>query len=177
MSGFIYSLCKKFLNTKMVSNMRLFIAVLLMIYASQLYAQDDLTVSSSTLSARLAQQVASVALHECAKLGYQVGVAVVDRGGNLLAFIRDPLSGAHTIDISEKKAFTSASTRVATGQLSNNSTLNFSERLITLQGGLPISIGGHIYGGVGVSGATSEDDEKCAQAGIEAIKEDIEFSQ
>ena len=157
--------------------MRLIMAVLLTACVSQLQAESGLTVSSSTLSARLAQQVASVALHACEKLGYQVGASVVDRSGNLLAFVRDPLSGPHTIDISEKKAFTSASTRVASAQLNNNPTLNFSDRLITLQGGLPVSIGGHIYGGVGVSGATSEDDEKCAQAGIDAIKDDIEFSQ
>ena len=138
---------------------------------------EDVFVSSKLLSSSLSQQAAMAALSACTKLGYQVGVAVVDRNGNLTAFVRDPLAGPHTIGLSDKKAFTSASTRVPTAELNNQRTLNFSERLITVKGGLPISIAGHIYGGIGVSGATSDDDEKCAQAGIDAIAEEIEFSQ
>ncbi|MDW3094281.1 MAG: heme-binding protein [Gammaproteobacteria bacterium] len=134
-------------------------------------------MSSKILSSSLSQQAAMAALSACTKLGYQVGVAVVDRNGNLLAFVRDPLAGPHTIELSDKKAFTSASTRVSTRALKNQHTLNFSERLITVKGGLPISIAGYVYGGIGVSGATSEDDEVCAQAGIDAISEEIEFSQ
>lgn len=140
-------------------------------------ADEKLTVETKSLSTKMALRVAEAALHACDEMGYQVGVSVVGRYGNLIAFLRDPRSGPHTIDISEKKAFTSASTRVPTAQLSDMRTLNFSDRLITLKGGLPIDIGGHVYGAVGVSGATSDDDEKCAQVGIDAIKEDMEFGE
>ena len=173
----MYEMLRSSIKITKVNVMRLFISFFLLAWVNQLFAEDELTVSSSTLSAHSALIVATAALEKCEKLGYQVGVSVVGRNGNLIAFVRDPLSGPHTIDISEKKAFTSASTRVATSQLSDRPTLNFSDRLIILQGGLPISIGGHLYGGVGVSGATPEDDEVCAQAGIDAIKEDLEFSQ
>lgn len=152
-------------------------AIAFILISTNVHSDGDLTVESKLLTAAMAQRVAMEALNACDKLGYQVAVAVVGRNGNLIAFVRDPLSGPHTIDISEKKAFTSASTRVATASLKDLQTLNFSERLITVQGGLPIAIGGYVYGGVGVSGATSEDDEACAKAGIEAIKEDIEFEQ
>ncbi len=140
-------------------------------------SEEALTIESKSLTAEMAQRVAVEALDACDKLGYQVAAAVVGRDGNLLAFSRDPLSGPHTIDISEKKAFTSASTRVASTALKDRPTLNFSDRLITVQGGVPIAIGGYVYGGVGVSGATPEDDEVCAKAGVDSIKEDIEFSQ
>ena len=33
---------------------------------------------------------------------------MVDRGGNLLAFLRDPLAGPHTAESSRRKAFTAA---------------------------------------------------------------------
>jgi len=47
--------------------------------------------------------------------------------------------------------------------------------LIVAAGGLPLTAGGSIIGGVGVSGAPSgEQDEKCAHAGIDAIKFDLE---
>jgi uncharacterized protein GlcG (DUF336 family) len=43
-------------------------------------------------------------------------------------------------------------------------------------GGVPINIGGTIMGGVGVSGAPSgEIDEKCAVAGIDAVRADLEM--
>ena len=48
--------------------------------------------------------------------------------------------------------------------------------LIVGAGGIPINIGGTIMGGVGVSGAPSgKTDEKCAEAGLEAVREDMEM--
>ena len=44
-------------------------------------------------------------------------------------------------------------------------------------GGLPIQVGGSLLGGVGVSGAPSgETDEMCAQAGINAVQDDLEMA-
>ncbi len=130
-----------------------FITILVTILFNSAYSEESLTVSSKALTAAMAQRVAIEALNTCSKLGYQAAVAVVGRNGNLIAFIRDPLSGPHTIDISEKKAFTSASTRVASGSLVDMQNLNFSDKLIIIKGGLPISIGGYVYGGVGVLAA------------------------
>ena len=56
----------------------------------------------------LANQLAMSAAQACRKKGYQVAVSVVDRGGNLLAVVRDPLAGAHTVDVSLRKAQTAA---------------------------------------------------------------------
>ena len=156
---------------------RIHLLLSLLFLSAATQAEDEVVIVSKVLVASLAQRAATAALNTCDQLGYQVGVSVVDRNGNLMAFVRDPLSGPHTIDISEKKAFTSASTRVSTASLHNRPTLNFADRLITVRGGMPISIGGNLYGGIGVSGATPQDDEICALAGIDAIKEDIEFSQ
>ena len=55
----------------------------------------------------------------------------------------------------------------------------FYSRRIGLSGGgqsVPIEAGGSILGGIGVSGAPSaEADDKCAKAGINAIKDALEF--
>jgi uncharacterized protein GlcG (DUF336 family) len=49
--------------------------------------------------------------------------------------------------------------------------------LVMSAGGLPIQIGGALMGGVGVSGAPSgTTDEMCAQAGIDAVKDDLEMA-
>ena len=160
------------MNMRLASLLVICLAFLL---TAGLHAEEKQVLETKVLSLHMAQRVAAAALHACDEMGYQVGVAVVGRNGNLVAFLRNPLAGPHTIDISQKKAYTSASTRVPTAQLTDRRTLNFADRLITVQGGLPINLGGYLYGGVGVSGATSEDDEVCAQVGIDAIKEDIEF--
>ena len=152
-------------------------ACIALLQASSIQAGEALTVETRSLSVALAHRVAQAALETCDALGYQVGVSVVGRNGHLIAFLRDPLSGPHTVSISRKKAYASASTRVPSAQLSDRPDLNFEGRLITLMGGLPISLGGYLYGGVGVSGATPEDDEACAKAGIDAIREDIEFGE
>jgi uncharacterized protein GlcG (DUF336 family) len=49
-------------------------------------------------------------------------------------------------------------------------------RVVMVGGGVPIEGGGSILGGIGVSGAPGGDaDEKCAKAGIDAIKDALEF--
>ena len=48
--------------------------------------------------------------------------------------------------------------------------------VVALGGGMPIEAGGSILGGIGVSGAPAADlDDKCAMAGIAAIKDALEF--
>lgn len=53
---------------------------------------------------------------------------------------------------------------------------------LLLGAGVPVQIGGHFYGAIGVSGAPAEKisgdvDDACARAGIDAIREDIEFAE
>ena len=45
-------------------------------------------------------------------------------------------------------------------------------RLVVFGGGLPIRVGGELVGGIGVSGASEEQDGICAQAGLLAIGAD-----
>ncbi len=140
------------------------------------------SVQVRVLSADYAQRLASGALQHCNAQGYQVAVAVVDRAGNLQAFVRHPLAGPHTIDVSRGKAYAAASFQSATADLADNVHLRQVPRALVIGGGLPIRIGGQMYGGVGVSGAparqvTGDMDQACAQAGIDAVREDLEFAQ
>ena len=49
----------------------------------------------------------------------------------------------------------------------------FVDGVITFAGGLPIMAGDVHVGGIGVSGDTADNDEKCAQAGIDAVAGDL----
>lgn len=82
----------------------------------------------------------------------------------------------HSINIAIDKAYTSASFGFSTKAWmkaighDEGMKLGFSAqpRLIVFGGGLPIGKGEWI-GGIGVSGASEEQDEECARAGLAAI--------
>lgn len=103
-------------------------------------------------------------------------IAVVDEGGNLLAFERLDGSFAASANISIGKARTSAlfgkPTKVFEDAINGGRTAMAAmhENFTPLQGGVPIVIDGLAVGAVGVSGASSaQQDEEIAMAGAEAI--------
>jgi uncharacterized protein GlcG (DUF336 family) len=137
--------------------------------------EEPATVELRVLSPRVAHSIVLAAVQDCSKRGYKVSASVVDRNGNLSAFLRDPLSGPHTVKVSQRKAFTAATSQMSTAQLSSRQDLNFAPDMLLIVGGVPISFNGHFYGGVAVAGAPPETDEKCAQAGIEAVSDIMDF--
>lgn len=138
-------------------------------------AEEPAIVESRVLAPRIAHSIVFMAVQDCARRGYKVSASVVDRNGNLAAFLRDPLSGPHTVKVSQRKAYTSATSQMSTAQLSSRQDLNFVPEMLLIVGGLPISFNGHFYGGVAVAGATPEIDEKCAEAGIQSVAGIMEF--
>ena len=134
------------------------------------------TVQLKFLSSRIAHKIVFAAVEDCARRGYKVSAAVVDRNGNLAAFLRNPLSGPHSIAVSQRKAYASATFQVATSAMKSRTDLAFAPGVLLITGGVPISIGGIFYGGVAVSGAEPEVDEKCSEVGIEAVSEVLEFA-
>ena len=146
-------------------------------------AQEQTFVTTRILSMELANQLAITAARHCTQQGYQVSVGVTDRSGKLLAFVRNPLAGTHTIDVAILKAATAASFQTPTiNMMTGFEGLKHAPGVLLVGGGVPIQIGGHMYGAIGVSGApakksTGDVDHECAQQGIDAIKEAIEFAQ
>ena len=135
---------------------------------------------SKLLGAEAASAMVMAALAECQKNGYRVSAAVVDRGGNLLAFIRDPEAGPHTAELSRRKAFTAATfgmTSAAFATLTGNpgaAGLRDLTGVFALAGGVPIKTGGEVLGGIGVGGAPGgEKDEACASAGLAKIADQL----
>jgi uncharacterized protein GlcG (DUF336 family) len=132
----------------------------------------------AVLPLSLAATAAKSAVDHCGKDGYRVSVAVVDRSGMLRAFLRADGAGPHTVESSEKKAYTSASMRGPTGNVADliaktpalQGLQNMNDRILFLAGGLPIEIAGEVVGGIGVGGAPGGHlDVACAQAGLDSI--------
>lgn len=144
-------------------------------------AEDPPIISIKRLSMEMAQQIAQAAIAQCRKEGVQVAVTVVDRGGHPQVVLRDVLAMDLTLTISRQKAYTALSFNSPTSALEERFKGAYGvpkiDGLVVSAGGLPITAGGTILGGVGVSGAPSgETDQKCAQAGIDAVSADLEMS-
>lgn len=154
---------------------------LLAVGATALPAQaeeDDLTVSVQRLSMESATRVAQATIEECRNQGYQVSVTVVDRNGIPQVMMRDTLAPPVSVGISKDKAYTSANFTAPSGGLERmkGSPLYHRDGLAMTAGAVLIEGAGKVFGAVGVSGAPGGDiDESCAQAGADAIAEDLEM--
>src|SRR5215813_13879982 len=108
-----------------------------------------------------------------------LSVAVLDAGGHLVAFKREDKSGILRFDIAFGKAWGALGMGFGSRELGERATKNplFIDALTTIsQGRLVANPGGvlikdaagNVLGAVGISGDTSDKDEVCAVAGIEA---------
>jgi uncharacterized protein GlcG (DUF336 family) len=106
-------------------------------------------------------------------------VAVLDSGGHLVAFKREDKSGILRFDIAYGKAWgalgmgfgsrTLAGRAAKTPQFFTMLAAASHGRMVTNPGGVLIEdASGNIVGACGISGDTSDKDEMCAVAGIEA---------
>lgn len=125
----------------------------------------------------LAQRAAQGAVHHAIALGVRINVSVLDGGGNPLAFLRMPGAPLHSIGISEDKAYTAVSFGVPTSAWESalqgqsdalRQGLPLRPRFVMFGGGVPILAGELVAGAIGVSGASEQQDEECAMAGLMA---------
>lgn len=143
-------------------------------------AAQPLLVNIKRLSMDTALKIARAAIAECRKEGVQVAVTVVDRGGHDQVVLRDTLAMDITVPISKQKAHTAMAFNMPLSQMQGRFKGAYQvpklNGLMVSAGGIPIDIGGNILGGIGVSGSPSGlTDEKCAKAGLNAVKTDLEM--
>ena len=141
------------------------------------------TFTVRSLTPETALKAAQAALAKCRATGYQVSVAVVDRGGIVQVVLRDRLAGPHTIEVATNKAWTAVSFKTSTRDLERltrpgetMSGLRHVPRFTAIGGGSTVEAAGSLLGAIGVSGAPGGDaDHACAAAGIEAVTEELEL--
>jgi uncharacterized protein GlcG (DUF336 family) len=107
-----------------------------------------------------------------------MNIAIVDAGGNLLAFAHMDGAWLGSIDISIRKARTARFFDMPTGEIGKLSQPggplfgieHSNGGLITFPGGVPLKDShGHVIGAIGVSGSTVENDHAVAAAGAAAV--------
>ena len=163
------------MNTKRKS----VLAAGLLAMAGGVAADEPMMVQVKRLSLDTATKVAQAAVAACREKGIQIGVTVVDRDGTVQVTLRDTIAPPVTLPISKGKAVAAVNFSVATSDLADraNTPIGRVPGLVMSAGGIPIQAGGAMVGGVGVSGAPSgETDAECAQAGIDAVADDLELA-
>ena len=147
------------------------------------HAQGLITVQR--LSAPLANELVGDTVAICAKRGYKVVAVVVDLEGVRQAVLRGDGSPIHSMDNAYNKTYSAASLTLGRKE---GSTKEVADRIakgtpsavpynplphVTFAvGGVAITAGGNIIGGIGVSGAPGgQFDEACANEALAKIKD------
>jgi glc operon protein GlcG len=124
-----------------------------------------------------AQAVIHAAVAEAKKRDWKMNVAVVDSGGNLVAFQRMDGAMLASIQIAEHKARAAATFRRETKQFEDgiqlmhlNYLLAF-DGIIASRGGIPLIEQGVIIGAIGSSGGADSQDDIVSKAGAALINQ------
>jgi len=140
---------------------------------AQLLAHKDLSLAT-------ALTIATTAIETCKGQGYRVSATVVGRNGEVIVQLRGDDTGPHTIENSQRKAYTSRTFRIPSGEFVKRVKDNpmtgqvHLSGVIANQGALPIKIGEETIGAAGISGAPGgEKDEACVKAGLDKVADQL----
>jgi glc operon protein GlcG len=123
-----------------------------------------------------AKRAMAAAELEAAKNSWQVAIAILDSGGNMIMFHRVDNAQLSATTVSEGKARTSLEFKRPSKVLDDaiaaggaGMRLLALKDITPLEGGMPVIVDGKIIGAIGVSGALSSQDAQIAKAGAEAL--------
>ena len=148
-------------------------AVVLLIasWASAAFAQMPNAYGVS-INVESAKKVAAPALAEARKNNWNMAVAIVDTGGNLVYFERMDATQAASSTIAVEKARSAVTFKRPTKALQDALAAGGDglrilgiPGAVPVEGGIPLLDQGKIVGAIGVSGGASNQDSQCAAAG------------
>ena len=125
-----------------------------------------------------ARRVIAAAEKKAADIGQPMNIAVADEGGNIVSHVRMDGAWLGSIDISQKKAYTSRAFDIATKDLAGHSQpgqqfygihASNNGKIMIFAGGIPLKKGGKVVGAIGVSGGSGDQDHAVAEAGAAAF--------
>lgn len=131
-------------------------------------------MSKPAMTSDDALKILQAAQDEAKRQQWAVSIAVCDDGGHLLAFVRLPGANIASATISQAKARTAAHMRRETQGIEDMINEGRPAFLSApglegmLGGGVPVLVGGHCVGAVGVSGVKPTEDAQVAKAGVAA---------
>ncbi len=130
--------------------------------------------TKKVLTLEAAKKIVAAAEAEARKNNWNVAIAIVDDGGNLVYFQRLDGTQLASLEIAQFKARGAIGFRRPTKEyydsLSSGATYVLKVPwLAPVEGGVPLVAGGEVIGAIGVSGVTSQQDGVVAAAGAAAL--------
>jgi uncharacterized protein GlcG (DUF336 family) len=131
------------------------------------------------LSLEDAKKIIADAEAKAKEISVKMNIAVVDVGGNLVAFERMDNAWMGSINISQSKAFTAVAFNMTTEDLGKESQAGKSlfgihatnnGKIVIFGGGIPLTRKGVLVGAIGVSGGAVPQDIEVAKAGAKNFK-------
>ena len=122
-----------------------------------------------------ANRMVQAGIAKAVELNVNMSIAVCDAGGNLLAFNRMAGASAVSAAVAQGKAAAAAGFNRPSGSLQADSPViqsiisSLGGRMLPAQGAVPVHKDGELVGAIGGSGATGQQDEDCAKAGLAAL--------
>jgi uncharacterized protein GlcG (DUF336 family) len=112
---------------------------------------------------------------EALKNNWNVAIAILDAGANLILFQKMDHTQLGSVNIAIGKAKTAVNFKRPTKALEDmiaggRQVFLAVEGITPLQGGLPVMVDGKLIGAVGVSGVLSSQDEQVAQAAVSVLQ-------
>ena len=133
------------------------------------------TPYGAPISLERAEAAIKAAVAEATKKGWPMNVAVVDSGGNLMAFARMDRAQLASIAVSEHKARAAVTFRRPTKAFEEAIQKSGSNYVLTLdgmigsRGGIPLIVDGKMIGAIGCSGGAGSQDEVVCSAGAATL--------
>jgi uncharacterized protein GlcG (DUF336 family) len=139
----------------------------------------DTTFDKPSITSALAHRVVAAAEAKAEQMGHPFVIAVVDESGVLKAFSRMDGAALLSVQVAQDKAYTAIGFGMPTHGwhdfIKDDPPLALGapsgiDRLVIFGGGYPITIGGKVVGGIGVSGGHYSQDQEVAEAGLAAVE-------
>lgn len=121
-----------------------------------------------------AQALVDRAVEAARARGFRMAIAVVEPSGELVAFGRMDDVQYGSINVAQDKARSAARFRAASASAeerlaAGRMALLAIDGIMPVAGGVPIVVDGRVVGAIGVSGASSAQDDEVARAAIAAV--------
>jgi glc operon protein GlcG len=131
----------------------------------------------AAVSLENARKAAAPAIAEAEKNHWNMAVAVVDTGGNLVYYEKMDNTQLASATVAIEKARCAAMFKRPTKAFQDTVAAGGDglrvlslKGVVASEGGIPLVMDGKIVGAIGVSGGTSPQDGQCAKAGADVLK-------
>jgi uncharacterized protein GlcG (DUF336 family) len=137
-----------------------------------------LTIKRDDMGLELGRRLLEAALDRAAALEIAIAAAVVDAGGNLVAFERMDSAQIVAAPLAIDKAWTAVACGAPTEVWAETTqpgapdwgfNTALAGRVVVMPGGLPVHIEDQLVGAIGVSGGEGFQDRDCAAAAVATL--------